>query len=188
MVGFTFGGVGPYTGFVLHPDGYTEFLTIPAQPLLSEQECGSDTIPEGINAAGVIAGWYLNYIDCTTLNTGGFVLSTDGAVALFQPPGKMVTSLHGISNTDPHSIGIDQAGDITGSYTDAAGVQHGFVRNPYGTITSFDPPEGNRTAATSINDGGVITDFISLPCGRRTPGGLYPRIAVGSRNFWLGVT
>jgi hypothetical protein len=171
VVGFTFPGVGPYTGFVLHPDGYTEFLTIPAQPLLSEQVCASDTIPEGINAAGAIAGWYLNYLDCTTLNTGGFVVSTDGTVTLFQPPGKIVTSLHGVSNTDPHSISINQAGDITGSYTDAAGVQHGFVRNPYGTITAFDPPEGNQTTATSINDGGAIAGFYHYRAGGGPPVG-----------------
>jgi hypothetical protein len=26
-----------------------------------------------------------------------------------------------------------------------------FVRDPYGTITSFDPPRGTQTTATSIN-------------------------------------
>ena len=40
---------------------------------------------------------------------------------------------------------------------DVEGAQHGFVRNPYGTITSFDPPRGRQTTATSINDSGVIT-------------------------------
>ena len=30
------------------------------------------------------------------------------------------------------------------------------MRNPYGTMTSFDPPRGGKTTATSINDSGVI--------------------------------
>jgi hypothetical protein len=47
----------------------------------------------------------------------------------------------------------------TDSYTDAAGVQHGFVRNPYGTITTFAPPEGTETNVTAINDGGAIAGF-----------------------------
>jgi hypothetical protein len=55
-----------------------------------------------------------------------------------------------------HEFFRNQAGSITGSYLDAEEAQHGFVRNPYGTITSFDPPRGGNTTATSINDSGVI--------------------------------
>ena len=51
---------------------------------------------------------------------------------------------------------MNQEGTIAGSYKDPEGAQHGFVRNPYGTITSFDPPRGTLTTATSINDSGVI--------------------------------
>ena len=56
-------------------------------------------------------------------------------------------------------LSIDQAGDITGSYYDAAGYLHGFVRNPYGTLTSFDPPKSIQTSPTSINDGGAIAGY-----------------------------
>jgi hypothetical protein len=71
-----------------------------------------------------------------------------------------------------------KAGDITGSYLDAAGIQHGFVRDPYGTITSFDPPESKFTNVTGINEGGAMSGyysdqrglgpgvgFIRVPCG-----------------------
>ena len=51
--------------------------------------------------------------------------------------------------------------DITGSYLDAAGIQHGFVRDPYGTITSFDPPESKFTDVTGINEGGAISGYYS---------------------------
>jgi hypothetical protein len=62
-------------------------------------------------------------------------------------------------------------GDITGSYTDAAGVQHGFVRNQYGTITSFDPTEGKQTTATSINDAGAVAGFYHYNKGAGPPAG-----------------
>ena len=88
--------------------------------------------------------------------------STQGIVTLFNPPGTIVTLPEsgfmedGGSLSAPHQLSINQAGNITGSYVDAEGAQHGFVRNPYGTITSFDPPRGGKTTATSINDSGVI--------------------------------
>ena len=50
-------------------------------------------------------------------------------------------------------------------------VQHGFVRNPYGTITSFDPPEGNQTTTTSINDEGAIAGFYHYYVGGGPPVG-----------------
>jgi hypothetical protein len=53
----------------------------------------------------------------------------------------------------------------TGSYTDAAGSQHAFVRNPYGIITSFDPPEGKQTTATTISDGGAVAGFYHYKAG-----------------------
>jgi hypothetical protein len=153
---------GAGVGFVAHPDGcWAEVAILPAN-----LECVSQTIPESINAAGTIAGWYTtNYYKlsyCQTENTVGFVMSPDGEFTLFQLPGTIPplpeNGLPLISDS-PDRISIDQAGDITGSYTDAAGVQHGFVRNPYGTITSFDPPEGKQTAATTISDGGAVAGF-----------------------------
>ena len=70
----------------------------------------------------------------------------------------------------PHWISIDAAGDITGSYIDMSGLEHGFVRNVYGTITGFDPPEGTYTNPTSINDSGMITGFYEYKSGGLTVG------------------
>jgi hypothetical protein len=36
--------------------------------------------------------------------------------------------------------GASPSGFVTGSYYDDALVQHGFLRAPDGTITTFDPP------------------------------------------------
>jgi probable HAF family extracellular repeat protein len=162
VVGYSTNGEGYYRGFVVHPDGYSSPLTVPL-PSQPEPWCIAATFPDGINGAGFIAGWYFN--GCNP-GIGGFVRSPDGIFTLFQSPGTLLTEpLPGLGSTDPHWISIDQAGDITGSYTDAAGVQHGFVRNPYGTMTSFDPPEGKQTTATSINDGGAIAGFYHYNSG-----------------------
>jgi hypothetical protein len=105
------------------------------------------TIAEGVNASAVIVGWYTGCINpCTTSSTGAFVLSPQGEYTLFTPPGALVMLprpgfqlrtepsfvLDAASISAPHRLSINQGGTITGSYTDTAGAQHGFVRNPYG--------------------------------------------------------
>ena len=50
-------------------------------------------------------------------------------------------------------------GVITGQYTDASNVQHGFLRAPDGNITTFDPPGSVSTEPTSINPAGAITGY-----------------------------
>jgi hypothetical protein len=169
VVGYSRGGEGPgvYRGFVLHPDGYRSVFNVPLpQP---EPHCEGYTFPDGINAAGTIAGWYYN--SCNPENMG-FVLSPDGVYTVFAAPGTLLASpSFDYTSTAPHWISIDQEGDVTGSYTDTSGVQHGFVRNPYGTVTSFDPPEGNQTTATSINDGGAIAGYYNYHAGGGPPVG-----------------
>jgi len=166
-------GYSGYTGFVAHPDGYWAEIAIPVLP-----GCSQQTIPDGINAAGMVAGWFSNDTfsnNCNAVRTGGFVMSPDGELTLFQPPGTVPTLPSHLQEYGgaafPHWISIDSAGDVTGSYTDAAGVQHGFVRNPYGTITSFDPPEGKQTTASSISDGGAIAGFYQYNAGGGPPVG-----------------
>ena len=161
VVGFSGRAGSPSSGFVLLADGQAAGVNVPAQ---SSQNCAGDgTFPDGINAASAIAGWYVFLTNnCTTANTGGFVMSPDGVFSLFPSPGLLLAvpvGGFGGSLLAPHSISIDQAGDVTGSYTDGSGIQHGFVRNPYGTITSFDPPESKSTNVTTINKGGAIAGY-----------------------------
>jgi hypothetical protein len=167
VVGFSGSTSTPARGFVLPPDGVAAPVNVPSP---APQSCAADgTFPEGINAGGTIAGWYVSSTDnCTPANTGGFVMSPDGVFSLFQPPGMLLAlpvGGFGGSLLAPHSISIDEAGDVTGSYTDAGGVEHGFVRNPYGTLTTFDPPEGNQTTATSIADGGLVAGYYQYHSG-----------------------
>jgi hypothetical protein len=180
VVGYFTGDEPLDSGFLAHPDGHFADFAVPQTMFCG---LGQATIPEGINAGGTIVGWYTN---CNPENNlGGFVRSPDGNLTLFKPAGTILTSAlpesltstlsqpppYFESLTAPRVLSIDQAGDITGSYTDAAGVQHGFVRNPYGTITSFDPPEGNQTTTTSINDTGAIAGFYHYYAGGGPPVG-----------------
>jgi hypothetical protein len=140
-------------GFVTHPDGYHFTFTVSVPPSGACPTTAA-TMPADINAGGAVAGWYLN--TCPTSATGGFVMAPGGQMSIFQLPGMI----------EENYIKINEVGDVTGAYMDPGGVQHGFVRNPYGTVTSFDPPEGSQDATiftqpTGITDTGVISGFFS---------------------------
>jgi hypothetical protein len=57
----------------------------------------------------------------------------------------------------PFPQSINEKGEIAGTYNDFAGNRHGFVRDPNGTITTFDPPGSLSTGVGGINDEGTIT-------------------------------
>src|SRR5215469_13092455 len=76
-------------------------------------------------------------------------------IITFDPPGS--------TSTDPGAI--TASGAIIGSYTDAGGVTHGFLRTPGGAFTTFDVPGSTSTTATSITPGGVITGWYSDTIG-----------------------
>jgi hypothetical protein len=58
---------------------------------------------------------------------------------------------------------INAGGAITGYYVGGKFpfTNHGFVRDPQGSFSSFDPPGSTSTIAQSINDGGAITGYYS---------------------------
>jgi len=66
------------------------------------------------------------------------------------------------ARTTPTSI--NPSGMITGNYSDAKGLLHGFLRDRDGTITTFDAGP-NGTFATSINPGGEIAGYYSDASG-----------------------
>jgi hypothetical protein len=69
-----------------------------------------------------------------------------GQFITFDPPGSTLTL----------ASGITPDGTITGYYTDASGVQHGFLRDRNGSFATFDPPGSTSTAPTSISPSGEI--------------------------------
>jgi hypothetical protein len=62
--------------------------------------------------------------------------------------------------------GIDTAGDVAGSYIDANGTSHGFVRTANGTITTFDAPGATTgkkqgTFVTATDTAGDIAGYFT---------------------------
>src|SRR5207248_3394543 len=55
------------------------------------------------------------------------------------------------------SFSINPAGTITGRYSDASDVLHGFLRTPDGTITTFDAPN----AGTDPCQGTIVLPSIT---------------------------
>jgi hypothetical protein len=72
---------------------------------------------------GAIAG---HYTDARNVNRG-FVRSPGGAFTTFDVPGAGTNAGSGFG-TYPESI--NDAGEITGHYTDAQGLNHGFLWIP----------------------------------------------------------
>jgi len=75
----------------------------------------------------------------------GIIASANGSIAV---------------QTFPNSI--NKQGEIAGDWEDSSFKIHGFVRDPGGTITSFDWPGSDSSGAhstvvASINDAGAIT-------------------------------
>ena len=84
-------------------------------------------------------------------------------------PGAVATSLNG---------GPDPQGTSVGSWTDAAGVTHGFTLSKKGVFTSFDPPGSTLTTPNFIspqktivggyNDAGSVAHGFVLDGGKYT--------------------
>ena len=75
------------------------------------------------------------YVDSSNEHHG-FVRTADGGtITAIDAPGAGTGASRGTI-----AISINTAGVITGEYTDATGLAHGFVRAVSGTITGFDAP------------------------------------------------
>ena len=85
----------------------------------------------------------------------GFLRSPGGKFTTFQAPGADTTA-GSYNGTSPSAI--NDLGVITGSYWDANGFSHGFLRTPDGNITTFDVPGvgGYGTTPRAINLEGVV--------------------------------
>lgn len=103
-----------------------------------------------INPAGVIAGFYtdVNFV------FHGFVRAPDGTIATFDAPGAGTTP--GLGTFTAQFNGINPAGAVTGNYSDASGVNHGYLRAPDGAITVFDVPGAGNANPGGINPAGTI--------------------------------
>lgn len=123
---------------------------------------GADTKPgdfngtyaSGINNWGTITGYY---IDATNVYHG-FLRSHEGKFTTFEAPGADTTP-GSYNGTIPSSI--NDFGAIAGSYYDANGFGHGFLRNPDGMFTTFDVPGvgGYGSTPVAMNLEGAIAGY-----------------------------
>ena len=67
-----------------------------------------------------------------------------------------VTPFDPTGSTSTFPASINPAGAITGFYSDASFVNHGFLRGADGTITTFDPSGSTSTMPAGINPEGDI--------------------------------
>ena len=101
------------------------------------------TVASGINNRGAVAGYY---VDVNNVYHG-FLRSRDGKFTTFDAPGADTTpnSFNGTA-----ALAINDLGAITGTYWDASGFGHGFLRNPDSTFTTFDVPSAGGYGSTPL--------------------------------------
>lgn len=147
-------------GFVRSATGvFTNFDPPNTATSVSGPKGGNDgTLPLGIDSAGDVAGTFYD----TSGKRHGFLRAADGAITVFDPMGA-TTASGTFSGTV--ALGFDPAGiSITGVYSDAGGVYHGFVRNESGAIDTLNAPGAGTagsslifgTLAAGVNDSGEI--------------------------------
>jgi probable HAF family extracellular repeat protein len=133
---------------------------------------------QGINDSGQIVGWYY---DPLALTDNGFLLD-NGTYTAFDPSGSISNDFYGINASGQIAglseagaflfengnytlfdvpgapTGINDSGQIVGSYGEAAGIGHGFVYDQ-GSYTTLDVPDSTATYATGINASGQIVGY-----------------------------
>jgi probable HAF family extracellular repeat protein len=130
--GYSATGGGATTGFVRSGGSYVAF-TVPG---------GTATNGWGINNAGTLSGYFS---DAT--GSHGFVGNSGSFTTLDDPMGLA-------GSTVVH--GINSAGHVVGTYTDAGGVSHGFIWSSSGFVTLDDPVGTLGTTIYGINDVGQV--------------------------------
>ncbi len=124
--------------------GLLTATALPAQTITVFDVPGSlYTFVSAMNQNGVITGTYT----LPDLSTHAYIRDKHGAIATFDAPG---------DGTAPTCINDD--GVVAGTFS-AAGIAHGFVRQPNGAITTFAPPDPNgfMMVPAGINNAGTIT-------------------------------
>jgi len=112
------------------------------------------TTPVAINPRGEILGYN---VDANGL-AHAFLRDSSGAFTSFDVTGAVLYT--NVFSVGPPGSSINPSGEATGGYFDANGLEHGFVRDSRGAITTFDPPGAvNGTVPLSINAVGEVTGY-----------------------------
>ncbi len=132
-----------------------------------------DTKLTGINNAGTIVGWTDDGACCGI----GFVRAASGSVQTVVVPGSVNIS---------EVYGINQLGQISGSYYDGAKLW-GYTRSG-AVVTQIDPGAPNDIFAWGLNDSGQVVGSYSLDFGLTTrgfikSGSAYATLDLGSDGY-----
>jgi hypothetical protein len=145
-------------------NGFHGYLRSPWGTFIKFEAPGADitipyngTFPASLNDAGMITGDYLDVNEVYH----GFIRGPEGKFETFEIPGADTTP-GSYNGTAPNNI--NELGVITGYYTDAANVAHGFVRFADGAVVTFDAPGAGTgafqgTVSLSNNLEGAATGY-----------------------------
>jgi hypothetical protein len=101
----------------------------------------------GINPAGTMTGWFWGVWAAYEHSWVG----TPSSFTEFDAPSGAITPDYGSWGNS-----INPAGTVTGGYLDQYYLDHGYLRAPDGTITTFDVPHSYGTDPVNINPSGAI--------------------------------
>jgi hypothetical protein len=121
-----------------------------AAPIVAPNDTGNLTIASCINNSRLIGGLY----DLSDDTFHGYFFS-NGNFSEFDVPG----------STDTEVLGVNNAGDFSGAFYDAAGDQHGFI-SVGGTVTPFDVPRAVFTTAYQLNSSNQLVGYYLDNLGR----------------------
>jgi hypothetical protein len=109
---------------------------------------GCGTTPTDINLSGSVAGLYVE--KTTGLITHSFVRDSLGNITDFDAPGASQTS----------TFGINDGGEVVGTWSVFQSPARGFTRDASGNFTSFSAPVPNANIfAYGINNAGRVTGY-----------------------------
>jgi hypothetical protein len=164
-----------YHGYLRAPDGTGTSFDPPGAGTVPGSYQG--TYPanlSGINPEGASVG---EYVDMNYL-VHGYLRAPNGSFTEFNDPNAGTGADTGQGTL---SLGINPAGEISGTYIDASYVFHGYMRAPDGTITDYDVPG----AGTGAYQGTNACWFI--PCwGGINPAGTVTGFYVDASNVYHG--
>jgi len=86
-----------------------------------------------------------------------FLRSPDGTITTFDAPGAGTAGYQGTGCFSDCAVSLNDWGAITGTYIDASGNYHGYLRRPEGRIVTVDPAGSIFTSPCGVNDEGAVT-------------------------------
>lgn len=123
--------------------------------VIPESSIQGANYPSGVNDRGDIVGTYQVCNNGTCVEHGVLRLS-NGTVVSIQYPKSNGTSARSINNR----------GQIVGTFTDANGVEHGYIRTADGKFLQIDPPaqfSGDALQLWAISDKGNLLGVLHPP-------------------------